>query len=78
MALVFQMGINLFFSLSCGHVLDLMDYRLFLTGACLYFGIAAALYAWGSTSYALLMVFSGLLGVGYAVMGLGRALYIYQ
>ncbi len=67
------MGVNLLFSLSCGHVLDQMDYRLFLTGATMYFGIAAAVYAWGSTSYATLLVFSGFMGVAMALLGLGKS-----
>ena len=71
MIFTFQMALTIVVNLLCGHVLDVIDYRLFLTGATFGLGIVISIYAWASTSHAALLICSALQGIGYGAVGLG-------
>ena len=71
------MVVKMLFNLLCGPVLDRIDYRLFLTGASLSLGVSISLYAWCSTSYHLLLMFSAVQGIGFGAIGLGKGLLVF-
>ena len=55
-----------------------IDYRLFLVGATLSLGASVSLYAWCSTSYHLLLLFSAVQGIGFGAIGLGEVLLLTE
>ena len=71
------MFVKMLFNLLCGPVLDRIDYRIFLASASLILGVSISLYAWYSTSYHLLLVFSAVQGIGFGAIGLGKVLIVF-